>query len=81
MKHNIVSNFQFGFRKAYSINKTISVLTDKISKAIDKKEHVIGLFLDFAKAFDTVNHNILLRKLSHHIMDSEETYSNGFITI
>ncbi|KAI0242182.1 hypothetical protein LSAT2_014410, partial [Lamellibrachia satsuma] len=39
---------------------------DKISSAMDKKEHVIGLFLDFAKSFDTVNHDILLRKLDHY---------------
>ena len=43
----------------------ISVLTDNISKATDNTEHVIGIFLDFAKAFDTVNLNILLRKLAH----------------
>ena len=66
MKHNILSNSQFGFRKGYSTDMAISLLIDKISKAIDTKEHVIGLFLDLAKAFDTVNHNILLRKLTHY---------------
>ena len=44
----------------------LAILIDKITSAIDKKEHVIGLFLDFAKAFDTVNHDILLRKLDHY---------------
>ena len=44
----------------------ISVLIDKISKAFDSKEHVIGLFWDFSKTFDTAYHNILLRKLSHY---------------
>ena len=42
----------------------ISVLIDHISKATDNKEHVIGVFLDFAKSFDTVNHRILLGKLT-----------------
>ena len=65
MKHNILSNSQFGFRKRYSTYTAIAVLIDKISKAIDNKEHVIGLFY-FAKAFDTVNHNNLLRTLSHY---------------
>ena len=45
------------------------ILIDKITSAMDKKEHVFGLFLDFAKAFDTVNHNILLRKLDHYGME------------
>ena len=64
--HKILSNFQFGFRKGYSTEMAISVLTDNISKATDNKEHVIGVFLDFAKAFDTVNHRILMGKLAHY---------------
>ena len=64
-EQNILSNFQFGFRKHYSTEMTISVLIDNISKAIDNKQHVIGVFVDFAKAFDTINHRILLGKLAH----------------
>ena len=43
------------------------VLIDKIMKAIDEGDYVIGLFLDFSKAFDTVNHEILLRKLENMV--------------
>ena len=64
-EHKILCNLQFGFRKGYSTEMATSVLIDYISKATDNKEHVIGVFLDFAKAFDTVNHRIVFGKLAH----------------
>ena len=42
------------------------VLMDKIVHALENGESVIGLYLDFSKAFDTVNHAILLDKLEHY---------------
>ena len=39
------------------------LLTDKITEALDRGEYLIGVFLDFSKAFDTVDHAILLTKL------------------
>ncbi len=44
----------------------LTILIDKLTSAIHKGEHIIGLFLDFAKAFDTMNHDILLRKLNNY---------------
>jgi hypothetical protein len=41
-------------------------LLDIIINALDNKQYAVGLFLDFAKAFDTVNHRILLNKLAHY---------------
>ena len=41
----------------------LTLLNDKISKALYDGEYVLGVFLDFSKAFDTVNHDILLQKL------------------
>jgi retron-type reverse transcriptase len=65
-KHNILSKHQYGFRKNRSTEHAIIELTDKISKAIDDGKYTIGIFLDLSKAFDTVNHDILLKKLEHY---------------
>lgn len=62
-KHNVLYKYQFGFRKKYSTSMALIVLLDKISDALQNGEFVLGVFLDFKKAFDTVNHSILCRKL------------------
>lgn len=63
-KHKLLYDFQFGFRKNYNTNLALITLVDKISKALDSGKNVVGVFLDFSKAFDTVNHDILLHKLN-----------------
>ena len=63
---NILRDTQYGFRQKHSTIHAILTLVHKIAKAIDDHSHTIGIFLDFSKAFDTINHNILLYKLSHY---------------
>jgi hypothetical protein len=62
-KYKILYDYQFGFRKGYSTEQAILELSDSLKTAIDNREITCGLFLDFSKAFDTVNHEIPLSKL------------------
>ena len=57
---------QFGFRTNHSTNHALISLTEGIRSALDKGEIVCGVFIDLQKAFDTVDHNILLSKLNHY---------------
>ena len=61
-KYDILNKFQFGFRKGRSTEQAIVEISDNLKKAIDNNLYTCGVFLDFAKAFDTVNHQILLKK-------------------
>jgi hypothetical protein len=65
-EHNVISDCQYGFRKKYSTEMALAVTIDNITKSLDSKKHVIGLFLDLKKAFDTVDFNILLKKLNYY---------------
>ena len=57
---------QFGFQKSFSTSHAVTTLIENIDKAIDNKMFVCGVFVDFQKSFDTVDHNILLHKLSRY---------------
>ena len=61
--NNLFYDNQFGFRKFHGTNHAIITLVEKVSKALDTGKFVIGVFLDLKKAFDTVNHDILMKKL------------------
>ena len=63
---DIICDFQFGFRENYNTTHALLTLVEKVTTALDKFCHTIGIFLDFSKAFDTINHDILLDKLYHY---------------
>lgn len=55
-KYNLISSKQFGFRPGISTENAISYLTANVYKALDKGKQALCVFMDLAKAFDTVNH-------------------------
>ena len=65
-KNLILSNSQFGFRSNHSTVHAQIVLQDKITSFIENNDFCIGVFMDLSKAFDLVNHVILLSKLQYH---------------
>ena len=64
--NNIIYNLQFAFRQRYSTSHALINITEIIRKALDDENIGCGVFVDLQKAFDTVDHQILLAKLSHY---------------
>ena len=62
-KLGIISSKQFGFMRGKSCFDAISNLLEYIYSALNDKKHVVSLFIDLKKAYDTVNHQLLINKL------------------
>ena len=62
----ILYKFQFGFRKTYLTNHALLSIVEKNRNSLDKNMYTCGIFIDLEKAFDTVNHQIILSKLNHY---------------
>ena len=66
MKNNILYEKQFGFQTAHSTDHAIIQLVNEISKSFEENKFTLGVFIDLSKAFDTVNHKILITKLKNY---------------
>ena len=65
-KNNVIYNLQFGFRQQYSTSHALINIIESIRKALDDGNISSGVVVDLQKAFDTVDHQILLAKLNHY---------------
>ena len=65
-KCNILNENQYGFRSNRSTSYALLELMEKITDSIDKKKYIVGVFIDLKKAFDTIDHSILLKKLEFY---------------
>ena len=64
--NKIFTDSQFGFRKKLSTDNAYYKLINDILTALNNKQFVRGIFFDLEKAFDCVNHDILLAKMEHY---------------
>ena len=62
--NNILYKYQFGFRENYSTEVAVSQICDDIINSLEQRSITCSIFLDLAKAIDTVNHSILLSELN-----------------
>jgi hypothetical protein len=66
ISNNLLYDKQFGFQTKTSTEHAILQFTRDIAKSFERGEYTVGVFIDLTKAFDTVNHNILLKKLENY---------------
>ena len=78
--NNLFCKFQFGYRHKRSCELAVTHFVDSIRKDIDSGKYVGAVYIDLAKAFDTVSHSVILNKLqSYGIIENELTWFTDYL--
>ena len=76
-----MSGAQNGFRKGKSTDTAVHSFIVRIQEALDKRVHTIGIFIDLTKAYDVLNHKLLLEKLFYYsIRGSNNLWFRSYLT-
>ena len=78
--NGLLFNSQYGFRKHHSTELAALEPTDKIRREIDQKKNPFSVYLDLSKAFDTLNHAMLLKKTSNIMACGTPLYTGSKVT-
>ena len=62
IENDILQSKQLGFQNDHSTDHAVVQIVDKIIKSFENNKYTLGVFIDLSKAFDTVDHSILLKK-------------------
>ena len=63
IKNNILYSKEFGFQNGHSTDHAVVKLVDEIIESFENNKHTLCVFIDLSKAFDTVDHSLLPKKL------------------
>ena len=70
-KYEIINKNQCGFLKRKSPNDTVISLTELVNSLFEENETIVSIFLDLAKAFNSISHNIFLEKIAKYGLSTQ----------
>ena len=79
--NKILYSKQFGFQTGHSTDHVIIQLVEEIYQNFEKNKYTLGVFIDLAKAFDTMDHKTLLRKMEiYGISGTTQKWFENYLT-